>query len=389
MSKTREVLLVIDAARAHDRNLVRGVASYALEKGDWALYIEEDPLRKLPKLSSNWDGHGIIANFDDPQVAKAVRGVKVPLVRFGGGSGWGDPTLADAYLDVNNESIVSLAIEHLLDRGYQRLAYCDLPREQRQNPWPRLRTRAFRQKAREIGFSCQVFTHRGAGARDWVKLRHHLASWLNSLEKPVGILCCHDICARHVVEACRLIGTHVPEQVAVLGVSNEEIVCEQTRPPISSVDHGAKRMGRLAAEVLDRLMSGKGCRCPMIVVEPEGVVLRRSTDTLAIEDPTVADAVRFIWEHACDGIQARQVVKVTAVSRSTLDARFQAVLGRTIHEEIQLARLNRAKQLVAATDMPLKQIAASVGFTSVQYMTTWFREHIGSTPADYRRQKRV
>ena len=201
-------------------------------------------------------------------------------------------------------------------------------------------------------------------------------------------MACNDVRARHVLEACRTLGLRVPDDVAVIGVDNDEMICDLTDPPLSSVEQGATPMGYQAAALLDRLMSGKAATPLRFVVKPEGVVARRSTDTLAIDDPEMAQAVRFIRNHARERIRIDDVVKAVGVSRSTVERRFKAVMGRTIHAEIERVRLEHAKQLIATTDLPLKRVATQVGFKYVQYLTKLFRERLGQTPAEYRKQAR-
>jgi LacI family transcriptional regulator len=385
MARPRHVALIVDAARPYDRKIIGGVAQYVKERGDWSLYVEEDPLQKLPDLRG-WRGNGIIANFDDRKVAAAVRGLKVPVVGLGGGGGWYDPASRIPYFASADEAIARLAAQHLIDRGLRRLAFYGYPRT-RVIRWSEVRSRAFQQRADEAGIPCSIYTGRHGTARKWSELQRGLMAWVGSLEKPVGLMACNDVRARHVLEACRALGVRVPEDVALIGVDNDEMICDLTDPPLSSIEQGARQMGYQAAELLDRLMDGRKVSQLRFVVEPEGVVARRSTDVLAVEDPDVATAVRFIREHACRRILASDVVRRVGVSPSTLKNRFKAVTGRTIHAEIQRVRLERAKQLIADTDLPLKQVAMQAGFQYVQYLTTLFHRSVGQTPARFRRQR--
>ena len=386
MSRLRHVAVIVDAANPYDRKIISGVAAYVKESGNWSLYVEVDPLQKLPVLHA-WHGHGIIASFDDRKVAAAVRGLAIPVVGLGGGYGWYDPSAGVPYFASDQARIARLAAEHLLDRGFRRLAFYGYPRT-RINGWSEERARAFKQRADEAGIQCSVYTGRHETARKWNDLQRCLAAWLRSLEKPVGLMGCNDAGARHVLEACRTIGARVPDDVAVIGVDNDETICDLTNPPLSSVEQGARRMGYEAAALLDKLMSRKKPSQLRFVVEPEGVVVRRSTDTLAIEDPDMASVVRFIRDHACDGISVYDVVRQVAISRSTLENRFKSVMGRTVHAEIERVRLERAKELIAQTVLPLKQVAAQAGFRYVQYMTKLFRMRLGQTPAEFRNRTR-
>jgi len=386
MFRPRQVALIIDAAKPYDRKIIQGVATYVQEKGGWSLYVEEDPLHKLPDFRT-WGGDGVIANFDARKVAEAVARLRLPAVGVGGGYGWYDPSTRIPYFNSDNEGVARLAAEHLINRGFRRLAYYGFM-PTRINRWSEIRQRAFQRAARKAGIRCAVHVGPHGRARKWTTLQRELAGWLKTLEKPVGLMACNDAGARHVLEACRTAGLRVPDDVAVVGVDNDEMICELTTPPLTSVEQGARRMGYQAAELLDTLMSGKKARRLKYLVEPVGVVTRRSTDALAVRDEDVARAMRFIREHACEGIQVPDVVEAVAVSRSTLENRFRALVGRTVRAEIRRVQLERARRLVSATHVPLKQIATQTGFRSVQYMTVLFRRQLGEPPAEYRRRTR-
>jgi LacI family transcriptional regulator len=381
MPRVRHVAVIVDAADPFDRKIISGVADYAKESGNWSLYIEVHPLERLPDLAA-WHGHGIIASFDDRKVAAAVRGLKTPVVGVGGGSGWYDPASGIPYVAGNQAAIGRQGAEHLMDRGFRRLAFYGYPCT-RFNRWSDERAQAFRQRAADAGIKCSIYTGRHETVRRWSELQRGLVTWLRSLETPIGLMACNDAKARHVLEACRTAGLRVPDDLAVVGVDNDQMICDLTDPPLSSIEQGARRMGYHAARLLDRLMSGRKPAL-RLVVEPEGVVVRRSTDTLAIDDAELADAIRFIRDHACQGIKIGDVVRQVAVSHSTLASRFKAALGRTIHGEIERVRLERARELIAETSLPLKQVALRSGFKYVQYMTRLFRRRFGRTPAQFR-----
>jgi LacI family transcriptional regulator len=225
--------------------------------------------------------------------------------------------------------------------------------------------------------------------RKWINIQHELTAWLESLEKPVGLMAANDARARHVLEACRAIGLRVPEDVAVLGVDNDDVICELTDPPLSSIEHGAASLGYQAAALLDQLMNGKKPKHMSTGVPPKEVVARRSTDILAIEDPEVAAAMAYLHENSCRPIRIADVVAAVQVSRSTLETKFKAVTGRTIHNEIRRLQIDSVRSLLATTDLPIKQIAAMAGFAHIHYMTTIFHQHTGWTPAEYRKHVKL
>lgn len=383
--KRRQVAALLRIERAYHRKILRGIGAYIHEAGNWSLYIEDEPLQHLPDLG-NWRGDGIIL-VSGIQGSTKARETKLPLVEIEGAGDGRDRASRIPRFVTNNAAIGRLGAEHLIERGFSRLAFCGFP-STRTNFWSAERAAAFQRCADEHGLPCQCYTGRVTAVRQWIDVQHELTMWLESLEKPVGLMAANDDRARHVLEACRAISLRVPEDVAVLGVDNDEVMCELTDPPLSSVEQGAASLGYRAAAALDRLMAGQKVKRLKTLVEPEGVITRRSTDVLAIADPDVAAAMAFIHVHSCEPIRVADVVATVHVSRSTLEARFRAV-GRTIQAEIQRRRVERARLLIATTDLPIKQIATVAGFAHVHHMTTVFHRNTGWTPAEYRRHVRL
>jgi LacI family transcriptional regulator len=180
----------------------------------------------------------------------------------------------------------------------------------------------------------------------------------------------------------------VPEEIAVLGVNDDELICEMANPPLSSVVHNARRIGYEAAGMLHRLMVGKRVVAD-IVIDPLGVKTRQSTDLLAIEDPEVAKAVRFIREHACDRICVEDMLNQVALSRRAMEKRFRDAVGRPPHMEIRRAQLERVKELLVGSDYKLEKIAEITGFSSAQYLAGLFRRMMHMTPGAWRQAGRA
>jgi LacI family transcriptional regulator len=398
MPSNRQILLVLDTTSPYHRKIAQGVATYAHEKGSWDLQVVQDPLENLPYLEQDplesvldlrwFHADGIIAAFLSRKAAKRIIALKCPTVGIEVEHGWADPSWNIPYFATDNEAIGRLAAEEFIKRGLPRLAFCGIP-QTRLTAWSAMRQAAFVQCAETAGLPCAVFTGESVRSGRRTTLHRQLSSWLAALEKPVGLFACYDVRARHVLAACRSLGILVPEEVAVIGVDNDELMCELTNPPLSSIEQGARGIGYQAALLLDQWMAGEKPPRLKHTVTPEGIVTRRSSDTLAIADDVVAAAVRFIHEKACTGIRVYEVVRAVAVARSALERRFKNVMGRTIHDEIQRLQVERARQLIAATNLPLKDVAKEAGFAYIQYMTTVFRRQIGQTPGEYRRRTRA
>jgi LacI family transcriptional regulator len=201
-------------------------------------------------------------------------------------------------------------------------------------------------------------------------------------------MACYDFRGQQILDACRMSGVAVPDEVAVIGVDNDELLCELSHPPLSSVVPNAHRTGYDAAALLNAMMDGRKVGGETHLIPPVGIATRQSTDVLAINDAVIARTVRYIREHACRGINVQDVLKAVPQSRRRLENRFRRLLGRTPHDEIIRVQLNRVKMLLTETDLSLAQIAEKAGFEHVEYLSVVFKKEIGLPPSQYRAQHR-
>jgi LacI family transcriptional regulator len=391
----RKVLLLVETSRAYGRGLVQGVAHYNREHGAWSIYFKPHGLGDPPPpWLRDWQGDGILVRIGDQRMANAVRRTGVPAVDLRGLIKGTDLP----FIGVDHREVARLAAQHLLDRGFRHFGFCGLPR--RVHPHMDALCDHFQEFIVQAGFVCDVFKarhgpspgeaweHQQSRAGQWIDQQERITRWIESLPKPVGVMACHDDRAVQLLDACRRMGTSVPETVAVIGVDNDQQLCELSIPPLTSIDELPSRIGYEAASLLDRLMNGESRPEGPILVPPRAVVARQSTDVLATDDQVVARAAHFISQHATEGIHVKDVVAQVPVSRVTLALRFKQILGRTIREEIFRIQINQVKELLATTNLPIKQVARRSGFRYVEYMARLFRRHVGETPATYRRRMR-
>ena len=216
-----------------------------------------------------------------------------------------------------------------------------------------------------------------------------VADWVAALPKPVGILACTDQLGFWLLDACRRVGSAVPEEVAVVGVENDETLCQLATPRLSSVAFDGVRVGYESAALLDRLMRGEQPPQEPLVVPPRGIVVRQSSDIVAIDDAAVAAALRFIREHACHGVSVAEVIGRVGLSRTVLERRMRAAIGRTPGEEIVRVRFARVKALLAETDLTVAEIADRCGMEHPQYLAASFKKQFGMTPGAFRRRHGV
>lgn len=201
-------------------------------------------------------------------------------------------------------------------------------------------------------------------------------------------MACYDLRGQQVLDACRRRNIAVPDEVAVIGVDNDELLCSLSDPPLSSIIPNTHRTGYEAAALLDQMMAGKKIKSINNLIPPLGVATRQSTDVLAIEDRNVVQAIRYIRDHACDGINVSDVLKAVPQSRRVLESKFRKLIGRTPHEEILHIQMNRAKELLSQTDLSLEEITERTGFEHNEYLSVVFKRETGTPPSKYRSQNR-
>jgi LacI family transcriptional regulator len=213
-----------------------------------------------------------------------------------------------------------------------------------------------------------------------------LVAWLGQMPRPAAVMACNDMQALHVLTAAQNLGLHVPEELAVIGANNDLNRCDLSRPGLSSVAVNAFQSGYQAAECLDALMSKRKPESLDRRIDPLSVVMRQSTDILAINDKVVASALNFIREHACRGITVDQMLRQVFASRSVLEKKFRAHLGRSPQAEIRRVQVAKISQLLYETDFPLKKIAELTGFEHVEYLCVVFKRLTGEAPGAYRKR---
>jgi LacI family transcriptional regulator len=379
----KRVAIILQLWQNYDRGILQGIAAYVRERRNWSVFVEEDEHQCIPAMNE-WDGDGLIVNFDSQKAAKAIQGFNQPIVGVGGGHGWHDPRSSVPYVATDDSSIGKLAADHLLECGLKHFAFCGYP-STRTNGWVASRARAFIERLAAHGHRCIVFKGRHTSAERWERLQTELVAWLRELPIPVGIMGCYDYRARHVLEACKTAGLRVPEEVAVIGVDNDA-VCELADPPLSSVEQGRFQIGYTAAGLLEEMMAGRKPRQKKFAVPPVGVWGRQSTDLLCVADPKVSLALRMIRALACGGLQVEDLAQQLEISRSTLDKRFKRSIGRTVDQDIRRVRLARATELLARTNLPLRDVARKSGYGNEQYLSAVMRAEFDCTPTQYRVQ---
>jgi LacI family transcriptional regulator len=342
----------------------------------------------IPFWLNHWSGDGIIARVDNVQMATTISNLGLPVVDLR----YLLPEMRMPSIRTDEEAVAALSSNHLLERGFRNFAFCGFNGAD----YSDLRRDLFAKNIKEAGYQCFVFEDYqkplkpGTCEYEELGIRYakSVGEWLACLPKPVGLMACNDIRGQQVINVCRDKGIIVPDEVAVIGVDNDEILCNLSDPPLTSVSPNAETIGYEAASLLDCMMSGKESFAETIYIKPLGIVTRRSTEVLAIEDKYIATVTRFIREHVCEGINVEDLLKLAPLSRSMLERRFFKALGHSPKEEILRARLGEAKQLLAKTELPQADIAEKIGFEHSEYFNVIFKKKTGQTPGQFRAHMR-
>jgi LacI family transcriptional regulator len=389
MKPKRNIILLLGAERKSAREILRGIICHSSGNYPWMFYREPPFYRKYPYGSATGlaqemlthfqglDADGIIAFVPNPTQAQALLSLELPAVFI--------PMVETipGHCCILEEplSVGRLAAEHLLDRGYRNFAFCGLDN----NYWSGIRKDGFTQRIQQAGFTVDLFRLNSSSEPvTWESEYHQIVDWLRTLPNPIGLMAFNDERAQQVVEACRIAELRIPDDIAIIGVDNDDILCDLSNPPISSIAMNFQAVGCEAAEQLERQMNGLMPTIQSIYVRPSYVVTRQSTDIVAIEDAHVATALRFIRAHAQDIISVEDVVNSMIVSRRVLERHFKCMLGRSIQKEIERVHLERASQLLISTDWPLSKIARHCGFSGTNHLGAVFRRLMHRTPSQYR-----
>jgi LacI family transcriptional regulator len=378
--------LFIESSRSSGRALLTGIVKFAQHYGPWSFYWEPGGLEKAwPKLQT-LDIDGII--FRDVDKLEEAVALNIPAIVVGH-SKTEIPGLVNVVTD--SVAIGKIGAEHLLGRGLKHFAFCGYGTASAPDStksafvWSEGRRESYQDHIEKAGFSVESYCTFSAATEAWQQERHKMANWLQSLPKPVGVMACNDDCGQQVVEACKLANLAVPDQVSVLGADNDELICGLSSPPLSSIAINFERAGYESARVLSDLLRGKKAARSKINVTATHVVVRRSTDYMAISDLNLQKALQFIRDHIRENIKVLDVSRAAGLSRRALEIKFQRDLECSIHEYIKRLRTDQIVRLLVETDLPVGQIADSLGFSDIQHFARYFRAGTQMSPLAYRR----
>lgn len=380
----KQVALLIETSTSWGMNLVKGAADYARSRANWYFHVEPRGKFEQLEVPRHWRCDGFIARVTYEGLAQQIIDSGSPAVNVSWYT-FGKKHIPICTTDV--DAAGEMIAQYFLGRGFQNFGYCGAVNR------PAYVDRfgnAYINALSEAGKQCSRFPEQTQELSeiDWEERMTRLRQWVTELPKPVAVLAFSDVGGRRIAEACRQAGVAVPDEVALIGGEHDELTCQITQPHLSSIDLAPERIGWEAAALLDRLMHGEKPPAEPIRIRPARIISRLSTDTLAVEDKLVAQAMRFIQQNCNRPIAVSDILKAVPASRRVLEQRFQKFLQRSPAAEIRRVRVERAKKLLADTDHAMSQVAAECGFEHSEVFARVFHRHVGVTPTAYRNRVR-
>jgi LacI family transcriptional regulator len=378
---SRKIAVLVGPGHGFNMGVLRGISQYAAATGPWEFLSQSPGLSFL--AVREWTVDGVIVPLRSEEHAQIFRNRGVPTVNCSGALR--DPGVPTVRPD--DREAGRLGAQHLMERGFRNLAYCGF----QEYDFSEIRRQGFEEAVQRAGLEPIVFRADPAIRNEWTWDRQQMdiARWLKTLPLPAGVMASMDERSWHVADACNRAGLRVPQDVAIVGVDNDQVRCEFTNPPLSSVAVSAERIGYESAAMLGRLMSGTAPPPGPVLVKPEGVVVRASSDTLVAGDEAVVRAFRFVHDHASDPGAFEEAVREAGAERRDLSERFRRCLGRTLEEELLRARVGRAERLLVETDLDLAQVAQASGFITLARLRDALRRRTGFGPSEYRDRHRL
>ena len=388
MRNLPRVALLIESSRTYGRGVLRGIARYAHIHGAWSFFLQGGEMhRGIPGWLKTWKGDGIIARIEDRRTAGELQKLKIPVVDvLCSGRNETIPGF-----DTDAKLVAKLAADFFLRVGFQNFAFCGY----RGIPFSDRREAALADYLADQGKQLLVYSskrsvypppHIQAMENAGMSTEKAVAHWLKKQPHPLALLACNDVMAQQVLNACREYGVKVPEEVAVMGVDNDDVLDNLSAPSLTSIQPDTEKLGCDAAALLAQMMNGTAASKGITQIPPVRVVERGSTDTLAVEDQIVVQALRFIRENLAVGISVKDVLEHVGRSRTDVENRFLASCHTTIHAELLRQRLELARSLLQGSKLGLTEIANRAGLSNSAHLCRLFRRYFQITPDEYRRE---
>jgi len=375
MSAIPQVAILLNTMQSWSRSILKGILAYTQEVGPWHIWINANPDELQYTFPAGWRGDGIIACVNTPEISTFLHGVNQPIVDV-----CDDPTSTFPAPKVRTDDRVStrLAAEHFIERGIRSFGFLGPSEFPNAVEYQNFYTQALEDR----DLSCHSLQIHSEAPNN-IK---QITRWLHELPKPVGILAWGHRFSRQIVDTCMKENISVPHDVAVISGRYDELFCHACFPSLSGIQLPTESIGYHAAGLLHRMLEGENLSTDTTLIPPARIVSRLSTDTMAIEDQQLAQVICYIRDHAFEPITVNDILKKVPMARRSLERRFRQSFGRSPIEEIRRIRIDKARKLLAETDLQMQQIAERCGYATYNYLTHVFKKTTGMTPRQYRNQ---
>jgi LacI family transcriptional regulator len=380
-----KIILLIDFAEEYSKSLLRGISRYSRDHGPWSFcrmplfYRETMGTDGILQWAKEWGAHGIIGQlYNDSEVEKFVQ-AGIPVIAQDFKERFKEiPNITGNYHETGK-----IGAEYFLKKGFKHFAFYGF----KNIVWSRERAEGYEKRLQEAGYEVHYFEHRKSRSRDlWYYKPSSLSRWLKALPKPIALMTCDDNQGQHITEACRHAGIRIPEEVAVLGVDNDEMLCTFSDPPLSSISLDTEKGGYETARLIEQLIKHGNHDFYDIIVKPTQVVTRQSTNIYATNDKYIATALRYIHQNVDKNLNVEQVLEQVPLSRRSLEKRFQQITGYPVYEYIYSLRIEKFTQKLLETDMTIFEIALDLGLNDSKNIARQFKQIKGCTPVEYRKK---
>ena len=380
-----KIVLLSDFAEDYTKDLLRGITRYSRDHGPWTFcrtplyYRETMGIDGIVNWAKEWEADGIIGQFHDEEEIRKFTAAGIPVIAQDFEERFADvPNITGAYRETGR-----LGAEYFLKKGFRNFAFYGF----NNIVWSRERAEGFDEKVQEMGHTVHYYDQQNSRSMDlWYYKPSDLSQWLNSLPKPIALMTCDDNQGHHITEAARHAGIRIPEEIAVLGVDNDEMMCDLSDPPLSSIGLDTEKAGYEVARLMAQMIEEKTCMGPDIIVKATQVITRHSTDIFASKDKYIVSALKYIHDNLDKNLKVDQVLKEVPLSRRSLEKRFVKTTGYPVYEYIYNQRIEKFTQKLLETDLTIFEIALDLGLNDSKNIARQFKQIKGLTPVEYRKK---
>lgn len=378
-----KILLLTDFSSGYSRNLLKGIVRYSKEVGNWS--FQRMPLyyrmlygeNGVVEWAKKWQADAIIAQLSDVNI-ELLNDLNIPIIV----QNYRDRNKAVSNLTGDYFNTGVMAAKFFLNRGYRNFAFYGF----KGAIWSRERADGYSHEIEKQGYKLAILENDNKDREEWSYNHTVLGNWLQSLPKPVALFACDDHFALQISETCNVYNINVPDDIAILGVDNDDLLCNISDPPLSSIVLDVENGGYNAGKLLHQLITKEITEPFNIVVNPLIIERRKSTEKYAVSDKNIRTILNYIEKNYANHLSVEELVKQVPLSRRVLEKKFKEETGESLYQYIQNYRIDQFTSLLITTDYSLFEAALQSGFENYKNVSRIFRKYKSLSPAEYRKR---